>query len=97
MTTLEEKLREIQRGLIASGGGLDDYGRDVDEENKTADESIEQIKQAFIDHGWIKTTTTATSGYVSTKPTWVKVPDDGKMTGQEWETKALADGWRRPE
>lgn len=42
---------------------------------------IAQIKKAFED----------THGYP------VLVYEKGMMTGQEWEQKALKDGWRRPD
>lgn len=83
---LREKLDWILKSNTAVNISTPDIGKDYEE-------IIPQITQAFVDAGW---------HYIETEQpiphSMVRVYEAPElMTGQEWEEKAITEGWRRPE
>lgn len=96
MTDLDKKLEEIMIYFVGIGAGLDDYGANTAEEQRSElVAAVPKITQAFIDAGWKKCTEVygMHAHVLEDDGDSHSIKPDIRLTREEWEQQAAKEGY----
>lgn len=100
MSDLDKKLEDICYRMYENSGNSQYIRAEWANKPLHPNEAFRQIKQAFIDDGWVKPNAFGQVAYTTIhkdgKTTIVPAQPD-LMTKSEWEHQAIKDGWISPQ